>query len=174
MIRKVVATFYLSLALAGALPAAAEATHVHAVRDALNAAGLKGTRIGILSGQPMVSGDLQGIGTVAALRRCSPPGDNRRMCEEVSFKACIQLQPAVSRESLLAAANEYNLQRYAGTMVIDDNNLLGDMACVMLHIDLRDENEFDMHEVYHWTQALTDFRSYLIDAEVPVLNPDQL
>ncbi|MFN7055896.1 hypothetical protein [Hyphomonas sp.] len=156
------------------LMAAADPVGVHAVRDALIAAGLKGAQIGILSGQPMVSGDLQGIGTVAALRRCTPGDPGRRVCEEVGFKACVQMQPTADRLLLLELANEYNLSSYAGTMVIDDNRLLGDMSCVTLFIDLRDENVFAMDEVYHWSQALTDFRSYLLDTDAPVLNRDQL
>ncbi|MFN3314689.1 MAG: hypothetical protein ACK46Q_14655 [Hyphomonas sp.] len=170
---KRLAASLLALTALSAAPALAEPVSLHAVRDALNMGGLKGAQIGIVFGQPMVSGDLQGIGTVAALRRCGE-GVAGRACEEVAFKACIQLKPVADRLALLESANAYNLERYAGVMVIDANNLLGDVACVMLHIDLRGDTVFGMHEVYHWQQALTDFRSYLLDTDAPVLNPDQL
>lgn len=164
----------LAFAALSSGPALAQPVGVHAVRDALNMAGLKGAQIGILYGQPMVSGELHGVGTVAALRRCSEGDSGGRICEEVAFKACIQMAPTADRLALMEAANAYNLQRYAGVMVIDENNLLGDVACLMLHIDLRGETVFGMHEVYHWAQALTDFRSYLLDTDAPVLNRDQL
>ncbi len=171
MIRQLAAA---ALLIAGFQPAVAEPTTVHAVRLAMDSAGLKGSRIGILYGQPMVSGELQGIGTVAALRRCSSGDPARRFCEEVAFKTCIQLAPTADRLGMLEAANTYNLESYTGTMVLDTNDLLGNMACVMHFVDLRDENVFGLDEAYTWSQAVTDFRSYLLEEAIPVLNPEQL
>lgn len=157
-----------------ALPAIADPVSIHGVRDILNTVGLKGNRIGILYGQPMVSGELQGIGTVAALRRCSPGDPATRTCEEVALKSCIELHPDAGRLEMLEAVNHYNLQSYAGLLALDTNDLLGNVICVFHFVDLRDENVFGLDEAYTWTQAITDFRSYLIDKNIPLLRPEQL
>ncbi len=158
-----------------ALPAAhAEATNVFRVRDVLDSIGQKSSRIGILFGQPTVSGDLQGLGTVTALNKCNDADTDKQTCEEVNFKACVRLLPWTERDQILEAANDYNLKSYSGTMVLDSSDRVGLITCILMDVDLRDENVFDVDEAYNWAQALTDFRSYLKDEDLPVLDPGAL
>lgn len=158
-----------------ALPAAqAEPTTVFRVRQVLDSIGQKSSQLGILYGQPTVSGDLQGLGTVTALNKCDDADSDKQSCEEVNFKACVRLLPWADREQMLEAANDYNLKSYAGNMVLDTSDRVGPIACIRMAVDLRDENAFDVHEAYNWAQALTDFRSYLKDEDLPVLDPSAL
>lgn len=154
--------------------AQAEPTSVFRVRDVLDSIGQKSSRIGILFGQPTVSGDLQGLGTVTALNKCNDADTDKQTCEEVNFKACVRLQPWADRAPVLEAVNDYNLKSYAGTMVLDSSDRIGLITCILMDVDLRDENVFETDEAYNWSQALTDFRSYLKDEDLPVLNPNEL
>lgn len=165
----------LTLALfTSAATAHATPTNVFRVRDVLDSVGQKSSRIGILYGQPTVSGDLQGLGTVVALNKCTPAENDQQVCEEVNFKACVRLLPWVERAQMLEAANDYNLKSYTGTMVLDSSERVGPVTCILMAVDLQDENVFDTDEAYRWAQALTDFRSYLRDQDIPVLNPNDL
>lgn len=166
-------TLVLTL-LAVAQTGAADPVNIFRVRDVLHSIGQKNSRLGILSGQPIVSGDLQGLGTVVALNKCDDADTDRQVCEEVNFKACVRLLPWAERLEMLEAANDYNLKSYAGTMVLDSSQSVGPVACILMDVDLRDENVFDTDEAYSWSQALTDFRSYLKDQDIPVLNPNDL
>ena len=158
-----------------AAPAAhAEPTTVFRVREVLDSIGQKSSRLGILFGQPTVSGDLQGLGTVTALNKCNDADTDKQTCEEVNFKACVRLLPWVEREQILEAVNDYNLKSYAGKMTLDSSDRVGPITCILMDVDLRDENIFDLDEAYNWSQALTDFRSYLKDEDVPVLDPNAL
>lgn len=165
----------MSLALLATAPSVqAEATNIFQVRDVLESIGQKSSRLGILFGQPTVSGDLQGLGTIVALNKCDAGDADQQTCGEVNFKACVRLLPWVEREDMLEAANDYNLKSYVGTMVLDNSQRVGPVTCILMDVDLRDENVFGKDEAYNWAQALTDFRSYLKDEEIPVLNPNDL
>jgi hypothetical protein len=168
-----ITVFTLTL-LALAQTAQADPVSIFRVRDVLDSIGQKGSRLGILSGQPMVSGDLQGLGTVVALNKCNDADTGEQTCEEVNFKACVRLLPWVERLEILEAANDYNLKSYAGSIVLDSSQSVGPVACILMDADLRDGNVFDTGEAYKWAQALTDFRSYLKDQDIPVLNPNDL
>lgn len=167
---------YLSFVISifGALGAYAEATDIFKVREVLDSAGQKNSQLGILFGQPIISGELQGLGTVTALSKCSGAADDAPLCEEVAFKACVRLLPWADREDMLERTNNYNLQKYVGTMVLDTSDRIGVVTCVILKVDLRENNKFEKDKANLWAQALTDFRSYLKEEEVPVLNPDTL
>lgn len=92
----------------------------------------------------------------------------------MNFTACVRLLPWADRGQILEAANDYNLKSYAGTMTLDSSDRVGPITCILMDVDLRDENKFESDEAYSWAQALTDFRSYLKDEGLPVLNPDEL
>lgn len=165
----VAATLFLCASIAQAEP-----TNLFKVRDVLDSVGQKSSRMGVLFGQPTVSGELQGLGTVTALNKCDTADTSKQACEEVNFKACIRLLPWADRTQMLEAVNEYNLKSYAGKMVLDSSDRVGPITCILMEVDLRDENIFSQDEAYNWAQALTDFRSYLKDENLPVLNPDEL
>ncbi len=164
----------LTLGLTGA--AVAAPASLSQVRDAMIALGVKSVDVAILSGQPTLSGELDGMGIVVALRACQSIDTGERLCGETAFKACRPLTATggMDRAARLEEVNQYNLGRYAGTMTLDDHPALGPVFCVVDEVNLRDENDFGSEEAYEFAQALTDFRSFLLDRGVPVENPESL
>ena len=154
------------VALSGA--AAAEPASVASVRAALESVGVEKTRSAILYGQPMLSAELQGLGFVAGLRRCAGDVLDSQRCEEVALKACLPLAETSDRSDLLEAVNRFNLNRYGGTMTIDKTEDLGPVICTVVRVYLDDENSFGLDEGYQWSQALTDFRSFILDEKIPL------
>ncbi len=154
--------------LANACGAQAEPTDIFKVRDALDSVGQKSSRLGILYGQPTISGKLQGFGTVVALNQCHYSDADLKSCEEVSFRACIRLRPEADRMEMLEAANDYNLESDAGTLVLDCSDRIGLVTCILMNVELRAENIFDSDEAFNWAQALRDFGAYLKQEALPV------
>ena len=146
------------------------------VRDAMIAVGVKSVDVAILSGQPTLSGELDGMGIVVALRACQSIDVGDRLCGEVAFKACRPLTPAgaTDRSARLEEANDYNLGRNGGTMTLGAHPALGEVVCVTDEVNLRDENDFGSEEAYSFAQSLSDFRAFLLDRNVPVTNPEGL
>ena len=93
--------------------------------------------------------------------------DSQR-CEEVALKACLPLAETSDRTVLLEAVNRFNLNRYGGTMTIDKTEDLGPVICTVVRVYLDDENSFGLDEGYQWSQALTDFRSFILDEKIPL------
>lgn len=151
-------------ALSGA--ASADPASVVSVRAALESLGVEKTRSAILYSQPMLSAELQGLGFVAGLRRCVGDVLDSQRCEEVALKACLPLAETSDRTVLLEAANRFNLNRYGATLTIDRTEDLGPVVCTVVRVFLDDDNSFGLGEAYQWSQALTDFRSFILDAKV--------
>lgn len=164
-----------ALAAASLSPAAtAERADVRSVRQVFESIGVKKARAAILSGQPMLSGELQGLGFVAGLRRCEEGLDDSMKCEEVALKSCLPLAAGNERIVLLEAANRFNLNRYAGKLYIDTTDDIGAVACTVVQFAFDDENSFGLDEAYIWSQALTDFRSFLEEEGILLRDPSAL
>ena len=151
-------------ALSGA--ASAEPPSVASVRAALESVGVEKTRSAILYGQPMLSAELQGLGFVAGLRRCVGDVPDPQLCEEVALKACLPLAETNDRVAMLEAANRFNLNRYGGTLTIDKTGDLGPVVCTVVRVSIDDDNSFGLDEAYQWSQALTDFLSFIMDEKM--------
>lgn len=111
----------------------------------------------------MSSAELQGIGFVAGLRRCLGDVPDPQRCEDVTLKACLPLAETNDRMAMLKAANRFNL---GGTLTIDTAEDLGPVACTVVRVFLDDDNSFGLDEAYQWSQALTDFLSFIMDEKI--------
>jgi hypothetical protein len=164
---------WVSLALSP-FAATADPVDIRAVRQVLESAGVDDIQAGIVSGTPLLSGEMQKLGFVTGLSRCQTDDFGVHICEEVAFKACLQLAASNVRGDLLEIANTYNLRRYAGSMVISSDDIAGEIVCTLLRIDVSDDNSFGLDETYRWAQALTDFKSFLVDSDVTLRDPSKL
>ena len=164
-----------ALAVAWLIPSAvAGPADVRSVRRVLESVGVTQASSAIIFGQPMVSAELQGLGFVAGLRRCQTGSDEMIFCEEVALKACLPLAADNDRLELLEAANRYNLGRYAGKMFVEESESIGSVVCTVVQFAFDEDNSFGMDEAYIWSQALTDFRSFLTFEEIRVRDPSAL
>lgn len=150
----------LALLLAGPGLAHGEPVRLETVIAAMGPMGAKSMQKGILSGQPLITGEWGGFGFTVGLRFCEPNPDGSPLCEAAAFKTCERLPGPVTPE-LLKFANAYNLRRYAGTVVVDQESDTTIVLCVTDEVNLRDENLFGSEEVNVWYQAAYDFRSVL-------------
>jgi len=114
----------------------------------------------------MLSAELQGLGFVAGLRRCAGDVLDSQQCEEVALKACLPLAETNDRTAMLEAANRFNLNRYGGTLTIDKTDDLGPVVCAVVRVFLDDDNSFGLDEAYQWSQAVTDFRSFIKEEKI--------
>jgi hypothetical protein len=87
----------------------------------------------------MLPAQLQGLGFVAGLRRCV---------------------------AMLQAANRFNLNRYGATLTIDKTGDLGPVVCTVVRVSIDDDNSFGLDEVCQRSQALADFRSFIMDEKI--------
>jgi hypothetical protein len=133
--------FAASLLALAALSGAASAlpASLASVRAALGSVGAEKPRSAILYGQAHAAGAVAGLGFVAGLRRCA---------------------------AMLQAANRFNLNRYGGTLTIDTAEDLGPVVCTVVLVFIDDDNSFGLDEACQWSQAQTDFRSFIMDEKI--------
>lgn len=166
---------FLSILVLASPAAKADPFRVQDVTKELEDAGVEQLSQAILWGQPMISGKMNEFGFNAGLRECSRlNSDEDLYCYEAAFKACVMIAAGYERIELLELANGYNLTRMYGHVVLADNSTMGTLLCVETLADFRDENLFSYDEVVIWEQTVDDFRAFLIDKEVRLVDPSQL
>lgn len=166
-------SFFLSiiLLLTSLSFAHAEPFRVQDVKRELEEAGVKDVSQAIIYGQPMLSGSINEFGFNAGLRNCSRlNGDEDLYCYEAAFKACVQVKPVYERIEVLEYANAYNQSRRLGYLVIEQNSNLGQLFCVQTLDDFQDENLFSYDEVIFWEQVVDDFRAFLADEDIQLVD----
>lgn len=84
----------------------------------------------------------------------------------MALKACLPLADRQDRTARLEAANRFNLNRYGGTLTIDKTADPGPVVCTVVRVFLNDENSFGTQEACQWSQALTDFRCFIMDEKI--------
>lgn len=84
----------------------------------------------------------------------------------VALKACLPRAETNDRVAMLEAANRFSLNLYGGTLTIDKTGDLGPVVCTVVRVFLDDDNSFGLDEAYQGSQALTDFRSFIMDEEI--------
>lgn len=153
----------------------ADPFRVQDVKRELEDAGVSEVSQAIIYGQPMLSGRIKEFGFNAGLRNCSRlNGDEDLYCYEAAFKACVQVKPVYERIEVLEFANAYNQSRRLGYLVIEENSNLGQLFCVQTLDDFQDENLFAYDEVVFWEQVVDDFRAFLSDEEIELVDPSIL
>ena len=152
----------------------AEPFRVQDLTAQLKEAGVENVEEAILFGQPMVNGRIKRFGFVIGLRECARVGRDDLFCQEAAFKSCVMLGPGRTREELLELANKYNLSRRIGYLALDRNDRVGALMCVQQVTDFRDDNVLERDEVLGWEYTVDDFRAFLIDENIELLDPSQL
>ena len=157
-----------------ALCARAEPFRIQDLNQELIEAGVENIDQAILFGQPMITGEMKRFGFNIGLRECARVGREDLYCQELAFKSCVMLTGGADRLALLELANSYNLSRRSGFLVLDNNDRLGGILCVQTTLDFRDDNKLEYDEIDHLEQIIDDFRSFLVESEVSLLDPSRL
>ena len=160
------------LALVLAAPMAhADPFRIQDLKAELLENGIENVSEAILYGQPMISGRMNRFAFNVGLRDCARMNsDDDLYCTEAAFKSCAVIIPNRSRQDFLELTNKYNLSRRMGYMALDDREQLGTLLCVQTNSFFNDENILDFDEIELWSQTVEDFRSFLIDEEVELLD----
>ena len=168
---------FLSLclcALACVMPAKADPFRIQDLTILLRAQEVENVTQAILFGQPMVTGQIDRFGFNVGLRNCARLGSEDLYCTVAAFKSCVVIVQDREREEFLELTNKYNLSRRLGYLVLDARNNLGGLLCVHTLSHFDDENAMAFDEIELWKQTIDDFRAFLIDEEVTLVDPSQL
>ena len=155
-------------------PASGDPFRIQDLTTQLEANNVENISQAILFGQPMVTGRMSRFSFNIGLRDCARLEGEDLYCTEAAFKACVIVIPSRTRQDFLELANTYNLSRRLGYVAVDGRDQLGPLLCVQNLTHFQDENILDFDEIDIWQQTVEDFRSFLTDEEVELLDSSLL
>lgn len=154
----------------------ADPFRIQDVEKELQTFGAQNVDQAILFGQPSIRGHMNRFGFQVGLRGCSRLNhDEDLYCYEAAFKSCVQILPVYTREQLLEFSNTYNRSRRLGQTYVDSDQFLGTIMCVVTRSDYEyKDTKFTINDVYTWEQTIEDFRSFLVNEGVDLVDPSIL
>lgn len=142
-------------------PAQADPTGPGDVARELENRGSTLTRMGILSGVPVVSGSLETLGYTAHMYDCF---DDQLMCEKIVLKSCyepLQMERLAQLELTNAFNRDYDI---ANAFVTSETDRVSIM-CVSQTVRLDEKgSEFSIRESDAWVRAVRTFVEH-VEAE---------
>lgn len=150
----------------------ADPFRIQDVKAEMEAFGAENIEQVILNGQPTIKAEINRFGVHVGLRDCSRLNNDEDLyCYEAAFKSCVQLLPIYERPNLLELANSYNMSRRLGQMYIETAPYLGNLMCIKHRSDFEIESiKFKVDYVYTWRQTLDDFRGFLIEEDMGLVD----
>lgn len=143
-----------------ALQAFAEPITIIQLRDEFAKRDAEALDIAYLDGHPVMTGEMLGQSFDAILRDCEGP---QRACEAIRYVSCREM-PGFSRIEALETANAHN-SGYKNAIAYAEEKWFGQVVCIRLQQDFRDDVQFGFRQIFEWQIELEDFLQEMDDAQ---------
>ena len=150
----------LSMVAPPALEAIAEPITIIELRDEFAKRDAEALDIAYLDGHPVMTGEMLGQSFDAILRDCEGP---QKACEAIRYVSCREM-PGFSRIEALEIANAHNAG-YKNATAYAEEKWFGQVVCIRLQQDFRDDVTFGLRQIFEWQIELEDFLQEMDDAE---------
>jgi hypothetical protein len=120
--------------------------------------------IAYLDGHPVMTGEMLGQSFDAILRDCEGP---QKACEAIRYVSCREM-PGFSRIEALEIANAHNAG-YKNATAYAEEKWFGQVVCIRLQQEFRDETKFGLRQIFEWQIELEDFLQEMDDAQTDKL-----
>jgi len=149
---------------APALQAFAEPITIIELRDEFAKRDAEALDIAYLDGHPVMTGEMLGQSFDAILRDCEGP---QKACEAIRYVSCREM-PGFSRIEALEVANAHNAG-YKDAAAYAEEKWFGQVVCIRLQQDFRDDVQFGFPQIFEWQMELEDFLQEMDDAQADKL-----
>lgn len=146
------------------LQAVAEPITIIQLRDEFAKRDAEALDIAYLDGHPVMTGEMLGQSFDAILRECEGP---QKTCEAIRYVSCREM-PGFSRIEALEIANTHNAG-YKNATAYAEEKWFGQVVCIRLQQEFRDEAQFGLRQIFEWQIELEDFLQEMDDVQTDKL-----
>ena len=150
----------LPMVAAPMLQAIAEPITIIELRNEFAKRDAEALDIAYLDGHPVMTGEMLGQSFDAILRDCEGP---QKACEAIRYVSCREM-PGFSRIEALEIANAHNAG-YKNAAAYVEEKWFGQVVCVRLQQEFRDDVRFGFRQIFEWQTELEDFLQEMDDAQ---------